>query len=64
MEELLVKIINDFIKKLREKSPSTVTSVQIFVDGSNTEIVVNERTPEELRRDGISMRNLKGEWIE
>ena len=59
MEEL----INDFIKKLREKSSSTVTSVQIFVNGSGSEIVINKRTPEELRRNGVSVRNLKGEWI-
>ena len=59
MEEL----IDDFIKKLREKSSSTVTAVQIFVSGSDSEIVIKKRTPEELRRDGISMTNLKGEWI-
>lgn len=59
MEEL----IDDFIKKLREKSSSTVTSVQIFVGRSNSEIVIKKMTPEELRRDGVSMRNLKGEWI-
>ena len=59
MEEL----IDDFIKKLKEKSSSTVTAVQIFVSGSESEIVIKKRTPEELRRDGISMRNLKGEWI-
>lgn len=59
MEEL----IDDFIKKLREKSSSTVTSVQIFVGGSNSEIIINKRTPEELRRNDVSMRNLKGEWI-
>ena len=59
MEEL----IDDFIKKLREKSSSTVTSVQIFVSSSNSEIIINKRTPEELRRAGVSMRNLKGEWI-
>ena len=57
------KLIDDFIKKLREKSSSTVTSVQIFVSGSESEVVVNLTTPEELRRDGISMVNLKGEWI-
>lgn len=59
MEEL----IDDFIKKLREKSSSTVTAVQIFVGRSNSEIVIKKMTPEELRHDGISMRNLKGEWI-
>lgn len=59
MEEL----IDDFIKKLREKSPSTVTAVQIFVSGSDSEILIQKRTPEELRRDGISMTNLRGEWI-
>jgi hypothetical protein len=59
MEEL----IDDFIKKLKEKSSSTVISVQIFVSGSGSEIVINKRTPEELRRDGVSMTNLKGEWI-
>ena len=57
------KLIDDFIKKLREKSSSTVTSVQIFVSGSDSEIVIKKRTPEELRRDGISMTNLRGEWI-
>jgi hypothetical protein len=57
------KLIDDFIKKLREKSSSTVTAVQIFVSGSDSEIVIKKRTPEELRRDGISMVNLKGEWI-
>ncbi len=56
-------LIDDFIKKLREKSSSTVTAVQIFVGRSNSEIVIKKMTPEELRRDGISMRNLKGEWI-
>lgn len=59
MEEL----IDDFIQKIREKSSSTVTSIQIFVGCSNSEIVINKRTPEELRRNGVSMRNLKGEWI-
>jgi hypothetical protein len=59
MEEL----IDDFIKKLREKSSSTVTSVQIFVSGSNSEIIIDKRTPEELRHYGVSMRNIKGEWI-
>jgi hypothetical protein len=59
MEEL----IDDFIKKLKEKSSSTVISVQIFVDGYNSEIVIKKRTPEELKRYGVSMRNLKGEWI-
>jgi len=59
MEEL----IDDFIKTLKEKSSSTVISVQIFVSGSGSEIVIKKRTPEELRRNGISMRNLKGEWI-
>lgn len=56
-------LIDDFIKKLREKSSSTVTAVQIFVSGSESEVVVKIRTPEELRRSGISMTNLRGEWI-
>jgi hypothetical protein len=60
---IMEELIDDFIKKLREKSSSTVTSVQIFVSGSDSEIVIKKRTPEELRRDGISMTNLKGEWI-
>lgn len=62
-ENNMEELIDDFIKKLREKSSSTVTAVQIFVSGSDSEIVIKKRTPEELRRDGISMTNLKGEWI-
>lgn len=57
------EIIEKFVKDIRDASSKTVTSVQIFVGCSNSEIVINKRTPEELRRDGVSMRNLKGEWI-
>jgi hypothetical protein len=60
---IMEELIDDFVKKLREKSSSTVTAVQIFVSGSDSEILIQKRTPEELRRDGVSMVNLKGEWI-
>ena len=59
MEEL----IDDFIKKLREKIFKHSYICSDFCKRSNSEIVINKRTPEELRRDGISMTNLKGEWI-
>lgn len=40
---------------------TTSVSVHINCQGYNTE--VKERTPESLRKDGISMRNIKGEFI-
>jgi len=59
MEQLIEKFVND----LRAVAGSTVTSIQIFVGSSNSEIVINKRTPEELKIAGVSMRNISGEWI-
>lgn len=59
MEQLIERFVND----LRSVCGDTVTSVQIFVGSSNSEIVINKRTPEELKCAGITMRNIKGEWI-
>ena len=41
---------------------TTVVTVSVNCEGYSTEI--QERIPESLKREGISMRNLKGEFIE
>lgn len=40
---------------------TTVVTVNVNCEGYSTKI--HERSPESLKRDGISMRNIKGEFI-
>ena len=42
---------------------SNVVSVEIFISNSEIKINAQTRSPVGLRSDGISMKNIKGEWI-
>jgi hypothetical protein len=59
----MAEFIDDFVSKIREESEDTVTSFSIFINCQGYTLKVNNRTPEDLKRDAISMRNLKGEFI-
>ena len=55
--------IDDFVKQIREESENTVVSFSIFINCEGYEITVKNRTPEDLKKAGISMCNLKGNFI-
>lgn len=48
---------------LRELSTDTTVSVSIFFNCDGVTVETSERTPESLMAAGISMRNLRGEFI-
>lgn len=51
------------IQELRKSAPKTATCVTIFVNASDATVKWSHRTPETLRAEGVSMRNLAGEFI-
>lgn len=48
---------------IRETMPETCSSWQLFINCQGWEVEAINRSPEVLARDGISMRNLRGEFI-
>lgn len=51
------------VDALREESPEQMTTFRLFVNCEERVIETSERTPAELKAAGISMRNLRGEFI-
>lgn len=62
-----IKKINEAIENLRnvlieELSEHTV-SAEVFISASECKFSYNVRTPAKLKAEGISMRNLAGDFI-
>ena len=51
------------VESLRAESHPNATSFKLFVNCSEVSFVLRMRTAEDLKRDGISMRNLRGDFI-
>lgn len=48
---------------LKRDLPDETTSVTIFINCEEIRIDISQRLPEQLREQGISMRNISGKWI-
>ena len=59
--------INQKLEELKEVIKSEldngVTSVKIFINAQGVDMNIYHNTPEELKREGVSMRNIKGDFI-
>jgi len=55
--------INALADALREESPEQMTTFRLFVNCEERRIETGERTPAQLKAAGISMRNLRGDFI-
>ena len=59
--------INQKVKELKDLIASelaqTITSVSIFINCEGVEFTIKERSAESLKKSGISMRNIKGDFI-
>lgn len=58
--EQKIKELQEVLKK--ELSDETIC-VELFFNCQGYKLSINERTSEQLKANGISMRNLKGEFI-
>ncbi len=48
---------------LREHSPETLTSVNIFINSEEMVVTTTSASADDLKIRGCSMRNLRGDWI-
>lgn len=55
--------LNALEAKIREESEYETVSVNIFINSQGPTIEINQRSPESLKSDGISMQNLRREFI-
>jgi hypothetical protein len=55
--------IDSLVDALREESPHRMIAFRLFVNCEERVIETTERTPAELESAGISMRNLRGNFI-
>lgn len=56
-------IMLELVECLRETSREDSTSFELFVSAGSFSFKFNNRTAEQLRKEGISMRNLRGDFI-
>ena len=55
--------IDNLESVVREHSANTVTGFSVSINCEGREVRINVRRPEQLRAQGISMRNLAGDFI-
>jgi len=55
--------IDNLESVIREHSANTVTTFNVFINCEGREVKINNRTHEQLKAQGISMRNIKGDFI-
>jgi hypothetical protein len=63
MTEKLAKALKDLREVLQEEAHDHCTSSTVFFNCDGYQLSHTTRTPGSLCRDGISMRNIKGEFI-
>jgi hypothetical protein len=63
MTSKITEAINTLVDALREESPEQMTTFRLFVNCEERIVETSERTPEQLKKAGISMRNLRGNFI-
>lgn len=64
MSNKISQILDHLQLILQEESPKNCVAVEIFINCTGCTIEFKTKSPEVLKRDGISMRNLRGEWVE
>ncbi len=63
MSAQLAQALKNLRDVLQQESHEHCISVSVFFNCQGYKIEYNMRTPGSLKRDGISMSNLRGEWV-
>jgi hypothetical protein len=63
MNSQLEEIVAKFVDDVRKLSSYEAVHFELLVGTNEHDLAFKYKLPEHLKRDGISMRNLKGEWI-
>lgn len=63
MSDKVSEAIEVMTEVLKSELSKCTISVEIVVTAQGFNVGVQERSADGLKRDGISMRNIQGEWI-
>ena len=63
MSEQLAQALKNLRDVLQAEAHDHCTSVSVFFNCEGYKIEHNTRMPGSLKHGGISMRNLRGEWV-
>jgi hypothetical protein len=63
MNDKIQQAIVDFHEVLKDELGSDATAVKVFISNHEYNFEVMAKSPAQLKQDGISMRNIRGEWI-
>lgn len=55
--------INVLVKTLKREAPDNAVSFRLFLNSQELVTELSERYPDQLKSEGISMKNLRGEFI-
>lgn len=58
------KRFEELLDEIKSLFPNTTTSVRIIITAEHTKLVQSFKHPCQLKKANISMRNIKGNWIE
>lgn len=62
-EKKLNEKIGELIELLKQEMPPTTTSVNLFINCDGFQATITDRKPDDLKKEGISMRNIQGDFI-
>lgn len=63
MSDQLAQALKNLHDVLQHETHNCCVGVSVFFNNVGYEVEYMTRTPDSLQRDGISMRNLRGDWI-
>ena len=55
--------VKELFEVLQQELSTNTTSVNVFFNSYGYKLEINERTARQLQIDGISMKNIQGEFI-
>ena len=63
MNEKVQEAVEQLHKVLNEEMGSNVVGFKLFISGSECDFEVMTRSPAQLKSSGISMKDIRGNWI-
>lgn len=63
MNELIQQKIKELREVIEQELPESIVKFEVTFTGTNTNTSMQHKYKEDLEREGISMRNLKGNFI-
>lgn len=55
--------LDQLLHALCQHSPETATAFHLYVTAKGHEVMLEHRTPDDLKAAGVSMRNLRRAWV-